>query len=66
MSARVLLLTLSERTSAKGVAYMSGFLGKARVVAFKAKEPDKYGNPQWELYVHEHEPKPNGDQGRRT
>jgi len=68
---RVLLMTLSERTSAKGTSYMSGFLGRARVVAFKSKELDKYGNPQWELFVSEPEPRPEqpsgfrGDRARR-
>jgi hypothetical protein len=47
------LLRLSCRTSAKGAEYLSGFLGCARVVAFKAKEPDKYGNEQWEVFVSE-------------
>jgi hypothetical protein len=56
-AARVLLMRLSCRTSARGVDYLSGYLGAARVVAFKAKEPDKYGNPQWEIYVAEPEPK---------
>ena len=41
---------------------MSGFLGKARVVAFKAKEPDKFGNEQWELFVSEPEPRGEVDQ----
>jgi hypothetical protein len=54
---RVLLMRLSIRASAKGTEYLSGFLGCARVVAFKAKEPDKYGNEQWEVYVAEPEPK---------
>jgi hypothetical protein len=62
MNTRVLLMTLSERTSARGTSYMSGFLGKARVVAFKASEPDKFGNDQWELYVSE--PKGEADQGQ--
>jgi hypothetical protein len=57
MSARVLLMRLSCRTSARGVEYMSGYLGCARVVAFKAKDPDKFGNEQWEVYVAEPEPK---------
>jgi hypothetical protein len=38
---RVLLMQLSQRTSAKGNAYLSGWLGKASVVAFQAEEPDK-------------------------
>jgi hypothetical protein len=57
MSARVLLMRLSCRTSAKGVEYLSGFLGCARVVAFKAKETDKFGNAQWAIYFAEPEPK---------
>ena len=50
---RVLLLELSERTSAKGRKYMSGWLGKASVVAFQAEEPDKFGNVRWEVFVTE-------------
>ncbi len=38
---RVLLMQLSERTSARGNRYLSGWLGKASVVAFQAEEPDK-------------------------
>jgi hypothetical protein len=59
-SPRVLLMRLSCRTSAKGNEYLSGYLGAARVIAFKAKEPDKFGNPQWEVFVAE--PEPKGDQ----
>jgi hypothetical protein len=40
---RVLLATLSVRTSAKGNSYLSGWFGKASVVGF-AGEPDKHGN----------------------
>ena len=47
---RVLLLTLSERTSGQGNRYLSGWLGKASVVAF-AGEPDKHGNPTWDVFV---------------
>jgi hypothetical protein len=53
---RVLLATLSVRTSAKGRPYLSGWLGKASVVAFEGK-PDKYGNPTWDLYLSEPEPR---------
>ena len=52
----VLLLTLSERTSGKGNRYLSGWLGKASVVAF-AGEPDKHGNPTWDLFVSEPQPR---------
>lgn len=53
---RVLLTTLSVRTSAKGNQYLAGWLGKASVVAF-AGEPDKFGNPTWDLYLCEPEPR---------
>ena len=53
---RVLLMTLSCRTSAKGNAYLAGWLGKASVVAF-AGEPDKFGNPTWDVFLAEPEPK---------
>ena len=59
---RVLLMMLSERTSAKGTAYLSGWLGKAKLVGFKAKEPDRYGNEVWEIYAQEPEPKSDSDQ----
>jgi 2-polyprenyl-6-methoxyphenol hydroxylase-like FAD-dependent oxidoreductase len=53
---RVLLTTLSARTSAKGNEYLSGYLAKAKVVAFKG-EPDKVGNPTWDVYLSEPEPR---------
>jgi hypothetical protein len=52
---RVLLMTLAERTSGKGTLYLSGWLGKARLVGFRTKEPDKYGNKVWEIYAQEPE-----------
>ena len=55
-NARVLLATLSVRTSAKGNPYLSGRLGKANVVAF-AGEPDKFGNPTWDVFLAAPEPK---------
>ena len=60
---RVLLTVLSVRTSAKGRQYLRGFLGKASVVAF-AGEPDKFGNPTWNLFVSE--PEPRGDERERS
>ena len=53
---RVLLATLSVRTSARGRPYLSGFLGKARVVAFEG-EPDRWGNATWDIFVAEPEPR---------
>jgi hypothetical protein len=55
---KVLLTTLSIRTSAKGTVYLSGWLGKASVVGF-AGEPDKYGNNTWNIYAQE--PEARGD-----
>jgi hypothetical protein len=51
--ARVLLTRLSVRKSARGNEYLLGFLGAARVVGFKSREPDRFGNEQWELYLAE-------------
>src|ERR687886_456034 len=56
---RVLLMQLSERTSAKGNRYLAGWLGKASVVAFQAEAPDKFGNPVWEVFVSEPQPRPD-------
>jgi hypothetical protein len=55
-SPRVLLTTLSARTSAKGQPHLSGFLGKSRVVAFEG-EADRVGNPTWDIFVAEPEPR---------
>ena len=50
---RILLLRPGERTSVEGNTYPNGRLGKARVVAFQAEEPDKFGNPVWQVFVTE-------------
>src|SRR5688500_1269615 len=55
--AKVLLLTLSERTSARGNTYLSGWLGRASVVAFRGEAPDKFGNPTWDLFVSTPDPR---------
>ena len=60
---RVLLLQLSERTSAKGNRYMAGWLGKASVVAFRG-EDDKHGNPTWDVFVSTPEQRPDQQQPR--
>ena len=57
---KVLLMQLSERTSARGTRYLSGFLDRAKLVAFLDQAPDKFGNPQWSVYASE--PAPRGDQ----
>jgi hypothetical protein len=53
---RVLLLTLFERTSTKGRRYLSGWLGKASVVAFEGKA-DEQGRTVWEVFVSTPEPR---------
>jgi hypothetical protein len=47
---RVLLTTLWERTSDKGNEYLSGFLGKARIIGFRGK-PTADGIQTWEIYL---------------
>ena len=47
---KILLATLWERTSAKGNTYLSGFFGKAPVVAFRGK-PTPAGTPTWDVYL---------------
>src|SRR5215217_2378976 len=55
-NSRVLLLTLSQRVSAKGNLYWSGWLGRASVVGFPG-EPDRFGNATVDLFVSEPQPK---------
>jgi hypothetical protein len=50
---KVLLMQLAERTSDRGTRYFSGWLGKARLVGFLADEPDRDGNPLWNVYAAE-------------
>jgi hypothetical protein len=47
---KVLLCTLWERTSARGTQYLSGFLGKARVVAFRGP-PTPDGIETWNIFL---------------
>ena len=60
---RVHLATLSIRTSTKGRQYLAGWLGKSRVIAFEG-EADKFGNPTWDIFVAEPEPR-EGTPGAR-
>jgi hypothetical protein len=53
---KVLVMQLSERTSARGNRYMRGWLGKAAVVAFQG-EKDEAGNQSWDVYVSAPEPR---------
>src|SRR5690349_22853924 len=61
---RVLLMQLSQRTSAKGNAYLSGWLGKASVVAFRG-EDDRHGNPTWDVFVSTPEPRADDRKSER-
>lgn len=45
---RVLLMELRERTSAAGNRYLSGWLGKASVVAFLDRDA---AEPTWQVFV---------------
>jgi hypothetical protein len=60
---KVLLTTLTERTSAKGNVYLTGWLAKARVVGFRG-EDDEHGNPTWNLYLSEPGERPQERQER--
>jgi hypothetical protein len=55
-SAKVLLMQLSERKSARGNLYYRGWLGRASVVGFLG-EKDKAGNQTIDLYVSTPQPK---------
>ena len=47
---KVLVTTLWQRTSGERNEYLSGFLGKARIIGFKG-EPTPDGTPTWDIYV---------------
>jgi len=47
---KVLIATLWQRTSGKGTEYLSGFLGRARIIGFRG-DPTADGTPTWDLYV---------------
>ena len=47
---KVLITTLWQRTSERGNEYLSGFLGKARIIAFRG-EPTPQGVPTWNVYL---------------
>lgn len=56
---KVLLMELRERTSAAGNRYLSGWLGKASVVAFLDRDADE---TTWQVFVSAPAPRPNGGQ----
>ncbi len=47
---KVLLCSLWQRTSERGNEYLSGFLGKARIIAFRG-EPTAEGVPTWNVFL---------------
>jgi hypothetical protein len=47
---KVLVATLWQRRSGRGNEYLSGFLGKARIVGFRG-EPTADGTPTWDIYL---------------
>jgi hypothetical protein len=55
---RVLWLRRSERVSSKSTTYLMGWSGEARVVGFRSKEPDKFGNPVWDLFLQPRQERP--------
>jgi hypothetical protein len=50
---RVLLVKLTQKMSAKGTVYLSGWMGAARLVGFADREPDKDGNQVWNIFAAE-------------
>ena len=63
VTAKVLLMQLSECLSNRGSRYLRGYLGKASVVAFESKEPDRFGRKCWDVYVSTPRPKADRDAG---
>lgn len=62
MDRKVHLLDLRERTSANGNRYLSGWLGKASVVAFLDRDAEE---PTWNVYVSEPKPRAGTEGGDR-
>jgi hypothetical protein len=55
---KVLLCELTERTSARGNVYLSGWLGRAAVVDFV--RTNEHGRRVWQVFVQESAPKREG------
>jgi hypothetical protein len=58
---KVLHCALWQRTSERGNEYLSGFLGKARIIGFRG-EPTADGTPTWNLFL---QPGREQDEGAR-
>jgi hypothetical protein len=54
---RVLALKLRQRVSARGNAYLDGWMGQAKLIGFKDAEPDEHGNEVWSVYAVTPQPK---------
>jgi len=54
---RVLVLKLRQRVSARGNAYLDGWMGQAKLIGFKDAEPDEHGNEVWSVYAVTPQPK---------
>lgn len=65
MNDKVLLAVLKERQSAKGNRYLSGWLGKARLIAFQDKDAPE-GEIVWQVYAQTPEERDQGEPRRRT
>ena len=61
MNDKVLLTVLRERQSAKGTRYLSGWLGKARLVAFQDKDAPE-GEVHWQVFAQTPEERSGHDQ----
>ena len=59
---RIHLFDLRERTSAKGTRYLSGWLGKASVVAFLDREA---AEPLWQVFLSAPAPRSAGSESPR-
>jgi hypothetical protein len=55
--AKVLVLKLRQRVSARGNAYLDGWMGQAKLLGFKEAERDEYGNEVWSVYAVTPQPK---------
>ena len=53
---KLLLMTLTERTSARGTVYLQGILNGLAVVAFQG-EPNQWG-PTWNVFVQDRQQRP--------
>lgn len=50
---KIQLMALWENTSKSGAVYMTGTLGRNRIVAFKNNRKEKDSHPDWLVYLQE-------------